>query len=185
MEIKFEFSDTELNAIQGLLKSNLNIEDNDLNARLNNIAKTAFYEYVLMISKSGIPSKVNDIIQNRIMYLIEHYFKRFPNENGLARIFNIPLTKSRSLLNTLKSTHRNQLRSIFKSSIITFLEQGDDIGDEMWEFQIQSKPILNELNEIIELKSPGKSKFKTKVNSAGKVLLHVDSYNFLKTEFGL
>ncbi len=185
MEIKFDFSDTELNQIKDLLKSNLNITDLELNQKLNDIAKTAFYEYISMISQSGIPTKVSEILQNRILFLIEHYFNRFPTESELARIFNIPTTRSRSLLSTLKATHRNKLSAILKTGIITFLNTGTDIGDNKWEFEAKSMPIINELNEIIELKSPGKSKFRSKSDSAGKVILHVDSYNFLKTEFGI
>lgn len=183
MEIKFDFLDLELNTIKELLKSNLNITEAELNGKLNDIAKTAFYEYIGMISESGVPTKVSEILQNRILFLIEHYFNRFPNENELARIFNIPTTKSRSLLNTLKATHRNKLRSKLKSEIIAFLNSGTDIGDNKWEFEVKSIPIVQELNELITLKSPGRSKFKSKTDSAGKVTLHVDSYNFLKTEF--
>lgn len=185
MEIKFDFSDSDLNAIKDLLKSNLNVDDVQLNAKLNDIAKTAFYEYIVMITESGVPTKVSDILQNRILYLIENYFNRFPNESELARIFNIPTTRSRSLLNTLKATQRNKLSSKLKAEIETFLRSGTDIGDNKWEFEVKSMPIVQELNELIALKSPGKSKFKTKTDSAGKVTLHVDSYTFLKTEFGI
>jgi hypothetical protein len=72
-----------------------------------------------------------------------------------------------------------------KAEIISFLNSANDIGDNKWEFEVKSMPIVQELNELIALKSPGKSKFKTKTDSAGKVTLHVDSYNFLKTEFGI
>ncbi|MEN8805585.1 MAG: hypothetical protein ABF278_08170 [Wenyingzhuangia sp.] len=183
MEIKFDFSDTELSQIKDLLKSNLNITDLELNQKLNDIAKTAFYEYISMISQSGIPTKVSEILQNRILFLIEHYFNRFPTESELARIFNIPTARSRSLLNILKATHRNKLSKILEMAIITFLDTGTETRDDKWEFEVKSTLIIQELNEIIESKSPGKSKFSSKSDSAGKVTLHVDSYDFLKTEF--
>ena len=185
MEIKFDFADVELNSIKDLLKANLYLTEAELNGKLNDLAKTAFYEYIGMISESGVPTKVSDILQNRIILLIEHYFNRFPNENELARIFNIPITRSRSLLNTLKATHRNKLSGKLKKEIINFLNSGTDIGDNRWEFEVKSIPIVQELNELIALKSPGKSKFKSKEDSAGKVTLHVDSFNFLKKEFGI
>ncbi|MDA3906529.1 MAG: hypothetical protein PF484_10685 [Bacteroidales bacterium] len=68
MQIKFDFSDSDFNTIKDLLKSNLNISDAEINTKLNDIAKTAFYEYIAMISESGVPTKVSDILQNRILY---------------------------------------------------------------------------------------------------------------------
>lgn len=185
MEIKFDFEDAKFNDIKVLLKSNMNVSDAEISHKLNDIAKTAFYEYIDMISDTGMPTKVSDILHERILYLIEHYFKRFPNESELARLFNIPTSKSRSLLNTLKATHRNKLNAKLKDEIIRFLNSGSDIGNDKWEFEVKSTPIIQELNELISLKSPGKSKFKQKIDSAGKVTLHVDSFNFFKTEYGI
>lgn len=187
MNINFEFPDAELNKIKDLLKSNLNlpvdIQDGDLNNKLNDLAKTAFYEYMNMITDSGMPTKVIDILQNRIIYLIEHYFRKFPNETEIARIFNIPTTRSRLILNNLKATHRNKLKKKLKIEIKKFLRSGVDIGDDKWEFEVKSKPIIQELNELITLKNPGLEKFKQKSGSAGKVILHTDTYTFLKAEF--
>lgn len=187
MNINFDFSDAELQEIRDLLKSNLNllanIQDNDLNNKLNELAKTAFYEYLNMITDSGMPTKVSDILQDRILYLTEHYFKKFPNENEVARIFNISITKSRSILNNLKATHRNKLKDKLNSEIVTFLNSGVDNGNDKWEFEVKSKPIIQELNDLISLKNPGLEKFKQKTGSAGKVVLPTDSYDFLKTEF--
>ncbi len=162
-----------------------NIQDNTLNDKLNDLAKTAFYEYLNMITDSGMPTKVTDILQGRILYLTEHYFKKFPNENELARVFNIPITKSRSILNTLKATHRNKLKDKLNAEIVVFLNSGVDVGNDKWEFEVKSKPIIQELNDLITLKNPGLEKFKQKSGSAGKVVLSTDSYDFLKLEFGI
>jgi hypothetical protein len=189
MNIEFEFPDAELNEIKGILISNLNLTENisdaDLNVELNKLAKTAFYEYMSMISESGMPTKVSDILQNRILYLIEHYYMRFPNENELARIFNIQMTRSRSALNSLKATHRNKLKNKLNEQIVIFLNSGDELENDRWEFEVKSKPIIQELNDLITLKNPGLEKFKQKTGSAGKVVLPTDSYDFLKAEFGI
>lgn len=191
MNIEFELPDDSLNEIKETLISNLNLDtnisDDDLNVELNNLAKTAFYEYIGMITESGMPTKVSDILQNRILFLIEHYYLRFPNENELARIFNIQTSRSRSVLNNLKATHRNKLKDKLNEQIVIFINSGieDENNNDKWVFEVKSKPILQELNELISLKSPGLEKFKQKTGSAGKVVLPVDSYNFLKTEFGI
>jgi hypothetical protein len=189
MNIQFDYPENEFYEIKELLISNLSLPDNttnnSLNDKLNELAKTSFYEYLNMITDSGMPTKVTDIVKNRIIFLIEHYFKKFPNEAEIARIFNIQVTRSRSILNSLKATHRNKLKGKIKAEIILFLNSGEDIGDNKWEFEVKSKPIIDELNELITREKPGREKFKQKVGSAGKVTLHVDSYTYLKAKYGI
>ncbi len=183
MNINFEFPESELFRIKDILNSNLNSSnDTELNDKLNKIAKSAFTEYVSMISESGFSSKVTEIMQDRIMYLIEHYFQKFPDETEVAKLFNIPTTKSRSLLNNLRSTQRNKLSSKLKEEFKSFLRSGTYVN-EKWEFIVKSKPIIQGLNEIIALERPGLSSFTQKQGSAGKVTIPVDSYNFLKDKF--
>lgn len=188
MEIKFDFPEGELENIGNILKENLNlstdISETQFNDKLNELAKTAFYEYINMITDSGIPTKTSDLLQNRILYFIEHYFGRFPTENEIARIFNIPISKSRLILNNLKATHRNILKNKLKTEITSFIRSGVEIDDDKWEFEVKSKPIVQELNDFIALKKPGLETFKQKKGSAGKVILSSDTYDFLKTEFG-
>ena len=191
MNIEFEFPDDVLEEIREILLSNLNLNPNAenpaINQELNKLAKTAFYEYIGMITEAGMPTKFNDILQNRILYLIEHYYLRFPNENELGRLFNIQTTKSRSVLNNLKATHRNRLKNQLEEQFISFINSGvEEEGDNTKRvFEVKSKLIIEELNELISLKNPGLEKFKQKAGSAGKVVLPADSYNFLKTEFGI
>lgn len=182
MKIDIQFTEGELQSLKHVLGENLNIRnEEDLIYKLNLIAQASFSEYVDMIGGAGMPTKASDMMQDRIVYLIEHYFKRFPNENELSQVFNITLTKSRSILTNLKATHRNKLKDVIKSEISSFLATGRDMKNDYWEFQSFSKVIIQELNDLITLKSPGKALFKPKLDSAGKYLLHVDTYTFLKS----
>lgn len=184
MKIEFDLPEEQLAKIRALLISNMNLANGDsLNEKLNDLAKSAFLEYVNMITDSGMPTKVTDILQTRIIFLIDNYFKRFPNEDELARMFNIPLSRSRSILNNLKSTHRNKLEEKLKAEITKFLSTNKKLDDTRWEFEVKSRPIIQELNEFIALRNPGLEKFKQKTDCAGKVTLHVDSYDFLKTKY--
>lgn len=191
MNIEIEIPDESLNKIKETLISNMNLDtdisDRKLNENLNSLAKTAFYEYLEMITESGIPKRVSDVLQNRILLLIENYYLRFPNENELARIFNIPTSRSRSVLNNLKATHRNKLKHQLKEKIVEFIQKGikEEHNGEKWVFEVTSKPIVHELNELISLRRPGLAKFKQKTGSAAKVTLPVDSYDFLKAEYGI
>ncbi|KQN34296.1 hypothetical protein ASE92_11840 [Pedobacter sp. Leaf41] len=189
MIISFDFPDAEFNRLRDLFKSNLNLDiavtDPEINDKLNDLARSAFYEYITMITDSGMPSKTLDVLNSRILLLIEHYFGKFPTDNDIALLFNVTQLKSRALLNNLKATHRNKLRQKLQDEIIVFLQSGDDLGDDRWEFNITSKPIIHELNEIMTVEKPGLELFKQKINSGGKVILQTDSYNHLKNKYGI
>ncbi len=173
MEIKFNIEESDFEKFKQIL----NIEDK----KINDLAKTAFFEYFNMITKSGIPNNITDVYKNRILLLINNYFESFPTEKEIENIFNITNTKSCSLLKNLKSTHRNELHEKLNDCICNFLRTGEkDINDDnIMEFTNTSNIIINELNEIISENKPGFAKFKTKTNSAGQVSLELDSYKFL------
>ena len=187
MNIQFTVDDQKIHDIRELLISNMNLPENildtELNGKLNDLAKAAFFEYIEMIVGSGVPTKLNDIMLNRMIFLIDYYYNKFPNETEISRIFNVQTSRGRSLVNSLKATKRNKLSVKIRAEIITFLQSGIDLRNNKWEFEIKSRPIIQELNELIALKEPGKEKFKLKADSSAKVTLHVDSYTFLKTEF--
>jgi len=189
MNISFDFPDAEFNASKDLLKINLDLNiavtDPEINNRLNDLAKAAFYEYINMITDAGMPTKTLDVLNSRILLLIEHYFRKFPADNEVALLFNITQSKSQTTLNNLKSTHRNKLRLKLENQLKEFLNSRVDLNDGTWEFNITSKPIIQELNNVMALKDPGLEAFKQKPNTVGKVTLADDSLVFLRGEYGI
>jgi len=189
MNISFDFPDADFNSIRTMLKSNLNLNnivtDQQINDKLNDLAKAAFHEYINMITDVGMPTKTSDVLNSRILLLVEHYFKKFPADNDIALLFNITQSKSQTTLNNLKSTHRNKLRSKLETQLKEFLNTGVDLNNGTWEFNITSKPIIQELNNVMVLKDPGLEAFKQKPNTVGKVTLADDSLIFLRAEYGI
>jgi len=184
MEVKFEISDEELARIKPSLKRNLKLDDAEFNNNIGKLARTSFLEYTDMIIDVGIPSKVSDLMQERLLLLIENYYDDIPNEIEISRIFNIPTSRSRTILNYLKSIHRNRINDRLESALKSFVNSGQAVeNNTKYEYIVKSKPILQELNEIIINEKPGLDKFTQKVNSAGKYLISKDTYDFLKNKF--
>jgi len=168
-----------------LLLKILETTEPELNRQLSLIAKAALYEYLEMILGSGIPPRNLDVIQHRILLLIDHYYNEIPDESTISRMLNITTAKSRSLMNTLKSVHRNKIHGKLTNKITTFIGSAVQMNDEYYEFKAQSKVIIQELNEVLEINQPGLAKFKRKTNSSGKFLLEKDSLDFLRTHFNV
>jgi hypothetical protein len=184
MKIEFEITDEEFEKIKPTLKRNLSIDDNNLSEKLNLIAKTSFLEYVDMITKNGIPTKVSDVIQERVLLLIDNYFEKIPNEIEISKMFNLPLNKSRLILNTMNSIYRNRINEKLEKALKTFIESGQSIeSNSKYEYVVKSKPLIIELNEVISIEKPGLDKFTQKSNCAGKYTISKDTYDFLKSKF--
>ena len=184
MKIEFEISDQEFEAMKLALKRNLTLDDNTLSGKLHLLAKTSFLEYVDMITKSGIPSKVSEIFQDRVLLLIDNYYEGIPNEIEISKMFNISLTKSRLILNNIKSIYRNRINEKLIIALKAFIESGQPIeNNTKYEYIVKSKPLINELNEIISIEKPGLDKFTQKANCSGKYTISKDTYDFLKTKY--
>lgn len=184
MQIKIEIPDEEVNEVKNTLVDSLNIKEKDLKSALEKIAKSAFSEYLDMIVGVGMPSRIIDIQQARIIKLIYYYYGALPTEDQISKVFNITKSKAKTLLNNIKSVYRNQLKEILKESIRIFLKSGQKAEDN-WEFIISSRTIIQELNEYLELRNPGLASISNKVGSIAKAIIPNDTYEFLCKEYGV
>jgi len=184
MEVKFEISDEEFAKLRPSFKRKFGIDDVEIPNKLNHLARTSFLEYTDMITDIGIPSKVADIIQERLLLLIENYYEDIPNEIEISRMFNITTNRSRTILNNIKSIHRNRINDRLELALKEFIDSGQPIDNNTkYEYVVKSKPLMQELNEIIMVEKPGLDKFSQKINCAGKFVISKDTYDFLKTKF--
>ena len=71
MQITIDISDKELTA-EGkvLLKESLRLKDEELDAALIKICKTAFLEYCKMFTEKGLPTRADEVMQERLLYLL-------------------------------------------------------------------------------------------------------------------
>jgi hypothetical protein len=184
MDIKFTIPDEDFKTLAINLKLILNTsESSKIEDQIGLLSKSAFYEYIAMIVGSGTANSVSGILQERILSLIKYYFGRFPTDREISRMFNIPLAKSRTLLNNLKAIYRNELREALNNSILAFIKTGVPTNNgSQYEFEVNSKSIIDEINDFIEVKKPGLDKFVRKQQCANKVIISKDTFDYLKAE---
>ena len=79
-----ELSPADKNLVMESLGKNLqNIQD-----ALTRLGKAAFIEYAHMLSGKGIPTKSQDVVQERLMLLLDHYYNTVPTEDELTTVFS-------------------------------------------------------------------------------------------------
>lgn len=94
-----------------VLKDCLGLEEADnIEPHLVRLCKTAFMEYCKMFKEKGLPTRADEVQQERLFYLLLHYFQnRIPYEYEISSIFQITVSQSRTLLrNTLSRFRTNQ-----------------------------------------------------------------------------
>jgi len=182
MDITINIQDTELSAqdIQ-LIKESLDIQD--IENALSKICKSAFMEYVKMFKEKGIPSRADEVKQERLFFMLNYYYiNRVPSENEISTIFQLTATQSRSLLRNTKSKYRTKINSFIKSTLLTTLNSArrNDNGD--YDFVCTSQSNIEDLNQIVAQKGPELKSIEKIKGLANKYTCAIDTYNLLIQE---
>lgn len=186
MEIIINITEEELPASErSLIKECLGIDDETtFTHALSKLAKSSFMEYTKMFIEKGLPTKADEIKQERLFSLLIHYFgNRLPTENELSSIFQLTQSQSKSLLRNTKSRYRTKIANFIKTTLLTtfhsfvFNKEAD-----YYEFICTSPTIIEELNLIISQKEGALEAISKVKGSACKYQCSVDTYNLLKKE---
>jgi hypothetical protein len=155
--------------------------DEDLSAKINILAECALMEYEAMISGEGVPSKIADLMQQRLLRIIKNGFfeNGLPSEYHVAALFQIPLTSAKTLLKNTVSKSKRDLTDKIKEVIKKALKNRKDDNT----IELQAELLKDEINSLLSRKSPGLEKISAKSGTAGKYICATDTYNFLKEEF--
>ena len=185
MNINFKINNNELSESEiKIIKNSLGLNNSTINEALSNFAKAAFMEYVKMIKDNGLPSKVSEIQQERLFFLLMYYFKdHLPDENEISSIFQLSSIQSKSLLRNTKSRYRTKIGEYLKNTLINVLKNATQKKtDEPFEFICFSPTIIEELNTIICQKAPTLEPIQKIKGLASKYSCAIDTYIFLKEE---
>lgn len=128
----------------------------ELNEGLTKLMKAAFLEYLKMFKEKGLPTRAEEVLQERFFFLLEHYYiDRLPSENELSSIFQLTHSQSKTLLRNTKSRYRNKISSFIKNTLVETLSSAiqENPGDP-YEFVCTSPSTIEELNLIITQKGP-------------------------------
>ncbi|MCH7410684.1 hypothetical protein MM239_14850 [Belliella sp. DSM 111904] len=186
MDITINISNDELSASdKNLIKECLGLNTAaELNKALTNLTKAAFMEYMKMLKEKGLPTRADEVQQERLFFLLTHYFQnRLPSENELSSIFQLTQSQSKTLLRNTKSRYRTKISNFIKNTLFVTLNSAtqENPGDS-YEFVCTSPTTVEELNLIISQKGPTLEPIQKIRGLASKYSCAVDTYNLLKQE---
>lgn len=184
MEITINLDETEFSeADKGLLRDCLILDnDDEVTLAMTKLCKSAILEYLKMFKEKGLPTRADEVMQERLYFLLNHYYTdRLPSESELSSIFQLTPSQSRTLLRNTKSRYRTKISTIINNTLLNTLAEAR-IQEGNYEFICTSKSIIEELNSIVTQKGPSLEPITKIRDLASKYSCPIDTYNLLLQE---
>lgn len=186
MDITITLTLAELSAAdQTLIKESLGITtQQELEDALTKITKASFMEYLKMFKEKGLPTRADEMQQERLFFLLLYYYENtLPSENELSSIFQLTQSQSRTLLRNTKSRYRTKISTFIKNTLLETINSATQAAiNEPYEFICTSPTTVEELNLIISQKGPTLAPINKIRNLASKYSCAIDTYNLLQQE---
>jgi len=186
MDITITISDDELSlADKSLIKECLGLTtDQQLTDALIKLSKTAFMEYVKMFKEKGLPTRADEVQQERLFFLLNHYYEnRIPSENEISSIFQLTPSQSKTLLRNTKSRYRTKISTYIKNTLLTTLKSAIQVSPtDPYEFVCTSPTTVEEMNLIVSQKGPTLQPIEKIRGIASKYTCAIDTFNLLIIE---
>lgn len=185
MDINFNTSDLEFPHEQReLIKRVLRIDNEpDLILAMGRLAKSALFEYVNMLNSGGMPNRADEARQDRLLYMIEHYYdNEFPSESLICAIFQIPPSQSKTLLKNTLSRFRNKLELSLRAKLRSVIHSAR-LDNEKYYMVIDSEIIKDELNMLVAQLEPTFKTIKKRRDSASEYEMDEDTHDLLMRNF--
>ncbi|SEO79184.1 hypothetical protein SAMN05444671_1411 [Flavobacterium sp. CF108] len=158
--------------------------DPEVDNALTKITKAAFMEYVKMFKEKGLPTRADEVQQERLFFLLLYYFENIlPSENELSSIFQLTQSQSKTLLRNTKSRYRTKISSFIKNTLLETINSATQISPtDPYEFVCTSPTTVEELNLIISQKGPTLEPVNKIRGISSKYTCAIDTYNLLQQE---
>lgn len=186
MDITITLSATDLSiSDQTLMKNSLGLTTQlELENALKKLTKTALMEYLKMFKEKGLPTRADEMQQERLFFLLLHYYEtKLPSENELSSIFQLTQSQSKTLLRNTKSRYRTKISTFIKNTLLATLNSATQTSvTDPYEFICTSPTIIEELNLIISQKGPTLEPIVKIRGLASKYSCAIDTYSLLQQE---
>lgn len=178
---KQELSATDKQLLKDCLGLTTQVELNDA---LKKLCKAAFMEYCKMFKEKGLPTRADEVQQERLFFLLNNYYiDRLPSENEISSVFQLRSSQSRALLRNTKTKYRHKISEFIRNTLLHTLNSATQTPDESgFEFVCTSTTIIEDLNLIVIQKGPNLEPIQKIKGLAGKYFCAVETYNLLINE---
>lgn len=156
----------------------------ELAAALKKLCKASFLEYCKMFKEKGLPTRADEVLQERLFFLLNNYYSdRLPSENEISTIFQLSPSQSKTLLRNTKARYRTKIASFINNTLLATLNSATQPnGGNGYEFVCTSPTIIEELNLIVSQKGPTLEPIQKIRGLASKYICATDTYNLLIQE---
>ena len=128
-------------------------KDEAFQAALNGVVLAGLKEYRDMFLGDGLPSRADEIRQFRLLYLILYHFQTYiPNELEISTMFQIPESRSRSLIRYVIARFRHEIEKQIVDTVdalIKTAQKANTAND--YHIYIGADNMYEEINRIIHL----------------------------------
>jgi len=154
---------------------------------LGRVVLAALDEYRDMFLGMGLPSRANEIREFRLYYLIKRYFNgRIPNELEISSMFQLPETRSKSLILYVLTRFRFNLEEEILNTLRNIVREAEVINEgHEYRVFIQSANMREELNRIIARRGVRYHPITNIRNEPNLFSIAPDSYEILRQHLGI
>jgi hypothetical protein len=93
-------------------------DDEELSDKLERIANAAMNEYLDMILGNHLPTRADEMREQRVYYLLKHFFiDRFPTESEICQLFQTTESGSRTLLRNVRAKYKFEVQEHIRNSV--------------------------------------------------------------------
>jgi len=176
-----EVSDADTDLLADALECDVKV----LASRLAGHAQAAVAEYVEMYLGRRAFSRGSDILEHRLALLMEYPFaNQVPAETQVARLFQVTLPASRSLIRSALSKYRYQLRAATTASAKATLESAKLTKNDQFLLEIKVASLVDLMNQSLAAKDGREKPVLRVADSVSNYSTARSSYEFLCQAFG-
>jgi uncharacterized protein involved in tolerance to divalent cations len=140
-------SNAEINTLAEILQC----APKDVPDILSKYSASALREYVDMISGKKVFKRGSDMLEYRLLLMIEEVFGNLiPEENTVSNIFQTTTSESRSLIRAIMSKYQYQLKIAIESSLRYIVKNSkQETAESDYTVVINSQNLVDELNLLL------------------------------------
>lgn len=159
----------------------------DLKTCLNSYFAASIKEYLTMFRGQKVFKRGNDILEYRLLLLIETAFNGvIPDERTVSSLFQTTVTESRSLIRSVLSKYQYQLKKNVHRTLNASLSGATQLGGyQNFTVVINNQIVVNELNKALADIDGGLPPVVRKRGSVSTYEIFPSSYNELCEKFGV
>lgn len=165
----------------------LSCKKTDLRDELTGYAAAAIVEYVSMFQGKRVFTRGSDIMEYRLLLLIERAFEgRVPDEVEVSKLFQLTSNAARALIRAVMSKYQYQLKDAITETIRRLLQSAEiERQGQPATIAVHNLTLVDELNRTLANEDTNHTPVSKVRGSVSTYELIPSSYNALCTFYGV